>query len=62
MKKATLETARKDIEDALSAVETMEEMLKGNAADKVSLKENFVFLSNKVQKLENILKEEGILD
>jgi hypothetical protein len=62
MREANLETARKDIEDALSAVESMEEMLKDNSTDKKSIRENFVFLSEKVQKLENILKEEGILD
>lgn len=62
MREPNLETARKDIEDALSAVESMEEMLKDNTTDKRSIRENFVFLSEKVQKLENILKEEGILD
>lgn len=62
MKEANLETAKKDIEDALAAVETMEEILKDNSSDKISIRENFVFLSEKVQKLENILKEEGILD
>ncbi len=62
MRETNLETARKDIEDALSAVESMEEMLKDNTTDKRSIRENFVFLSEKVQKLENILKEEGILD
>lgn len=62
MNEINLETARKDIEDALAAVETMEEILKDNCSDKDSIRENFVFLSNKVQQLENILKEEGILD
>ncbi|MGE5626749.1 MAG: hypothetical protein ACM3X7_01395 [Solirubrobacterales bacterium] len=62
MKEANLETAKKDIEDALAAVETMEEILKDNSSDKIQIRENFVFLSEKVQKLENILKEEGILD
>jgi len=62
MKDTNLEAAQKDIEEALMAVETMEEILKYNSLDKGTIKEKFVFLSEKVQKLENILKEEGILD
>jgi len=62
MKDISLAAAQKDIEDALSAIETMEEILKADAPSKDSLKEKFVFLSGKVQQLENILKEEGILD
>ncbi|MBP1743510.1 MAG: hypothetical protein H6Q58_488 [Firmicutes bacterium] len=62
MKEINLIAAQKDIEDALSAIETMEEILKNETPSKDSIKEKFVFLSGKVQQLENILKEEGILD
>jgi hypothetical protein len=62
MKEINLKAAQKDIEDALSAVETMEEILRADSPSKDSIKEKFVFLSDKVQQLENILKEEGILD
>ncbi|GEM_PF-215279 len=62
MKETNLKTAQKDIEDALEAIETMEEILKTETPSKDSIKEKFVFLSGKVQQLENILKEEGILD
>jgi hypothetical protein len=62
MKEINLKTAQKDIEDALEAIETMEEILKTETPSKDSIKEKFVFLSGKVQQLENILKEEGILD
>lgn len=62
MNEINLKAAQMDIEEALSAVETMEEMLKTETPSKDSIKEKFVFLSGKVQQLEDILKEEGILD
>lgn len=62
MKEINLKAAQQDIEDALSAVETIEEILKAETPSKDSIKEKFVFLSGKVQQLEDILKEEGILD
>jgi hypothetical protein len=62
MKEINLKAAQQDIEDALSAVETIEEILKAETPSRNSIKEKFVFLSGKVQQLEDILKEEGILD
>jgi len=62
MKEINLKAAQQDIEDALSAVETIEEILKAETPSRDSIKEKFVFLSGKVQQLEDILKEEGILD
>jgi hypothetical protein len=62
MNEINLKAAQMDIEEALSAIETMEEMLKTETPSKDSIKEKFVFLSGKVQQLEDILKEEGILD
>jgi len=62
MKESNLEAAQRDIEEALLAVESMEDILKEHTMDSVTIKEKFVFLSEKVNKLENILKEEGILD
>ena len=62
MNEINLKAAQMDIEEALSAVETMEEMLKTETPSKDSIKEKFVFLSGKVQQLEDILKEEGILE
>jgi len=62
MKETNLKAAQQDIEDALSAVETIEEILKAETPSRDSIKEKFVFLSGKVQQLEDILKEEGILD
>lgn len=62
MKESNLEAAQRDIEEALLAVESMEEILKEHSMDNGTIKEKFVFLSEKVNKLETILKEEGILD
>jgi hypothetical protein len=62
VKESNLNAAQKDIEEALMAIETMEEILKDKSLSKDAIKEKFVFLSGKVQQLESILKEEGILD
>ena len=62
MKEINLKAAQQDVEDALSAVETIEEIIKAETPSRDSIKEKFVFLSGKVQQLEDILKEEGILD
>lgn len=62
MKETNLQLAQKDIEEALSAIEYMEESLSNQNLPKDVLKEKFVFLAEKVQQLESILKEEGILD
>jgi len=62
VKESNLNAAQRDIEEALLAIETMEEILKDESLSKDTIKEKFVFLSGKVQQLESILKEEGILD
>ncbi len=62
MKEENLELAQKDIDEALSTIEYMEENLSKESLPKTVLKEKFVFLAEKVQQLESILKEEGILD
>jgi hypothetical protein len=62
MKETSLKLAQKDIDEALSVIESMEESLTTQSLSKDTLKEKFVFLAEKVQKLESILKEEGILE
>lgn len=62
MKETNLKLAQKDIDEALSVIESMEESLTSQSLSKDVLKEKFVFLAEKVQKLESILKEEGILE
>jgi hypothetical protein len=62
MKEKNLELAQKDIDEALNTIQYMEENLsKENLPEEIIL-EKFKFLTEKVYKLEVILKEEGILD
>lgn len=61
MKEDNLKQVHKDINDALEAIETMEENLKSEDLSKDNVKEQFLFLTQKLTELENILKLEGIL-
>lgn len=61
MKDSNLKIAQQDIEDALRTVEDMETFAANSDSSKEQLKEKFVSLTNKVKKLEDILKSEGIL-
>jgi len=61
MKETVLKLAQQDIDDALNAIETMEEVMDNDDISNDSLKENFIFVSNKLHQLEIILKEEGII-
>lgn len=61
MKDSNLKIAQQDVEEALKAVEEMEKFINDNDPSKEQLKEKFICLSDRVQKLENILKSEGIL-
>lgn len=62
MKDSNLKLAQNDIEDALKAVEEMEACITSDGvSSKEELKEKFVHLTSKVQRLEDILKSEGIL-
>jgi hypothetical protein len=62
MKETNLKLAQQDIDEALSVIESMEERLTNQSLSNDVLKEKFVFLAEKVQQLESILKEEGILE
>ena len=61
MKEGNLKLAQEDIEAALKAVEDIENFINDESLEKDVLKQKFVALSEKVQKLENLLKIEGIL-
>lgn len=56
-----LKIAQQDIDDALKAVEDLEQAASNGNFTKEDLKEKFVSLNEKVRKLEDILKNEGIL-
>lgn len=62
MKQDSLILAQKDIDEALSAIDHMEKTLIEQNSPKDVLKERFIFLSQKIQQLEKILKKEGILE
>lgn len=62
MKESNLKLAQQDIDEALSAIENMEETLANKNLSSETLKEKFLFLSEKVTELEKILKEEGIIE
>lgn len=61
MNEDNLKLAQQEVENALKAVENLEQILDSNDLSKEVLKEQFVSLTKKVQDLENILKTEGIL-
>ena len=61
MKDSNLKIAQQDVEEALKAVEDLENFINNPEPSKEQLKEKFICLSDRVQKLENILKSEGIL-
>lgn len=62
MKESNLKAAQQDIEEAITAIEEMEKEIESKDLSKEDIKEKFVFLSDKLQKLESILKDEGILE
>lgn len=61
MDNTNLKIAQQDIEDALKAVEDLEKVATDSNFSKDVLKEKFVSLNEKVKKLEDLLKTEGIL-
>lgn len=61
MKDSNLKLAQQDVEEALKAVEEMEAVISSSEDSKGQLKEKFMCLSERVKKLEDILKSEGIL-
>ena len=61
MKESNLKLSQKDIDEALKAVEEMESYINEGKEKNNLLKEKFITLTEKVQKLENLLRTEGIL-
>jgi archaellum component FlaC len=62
MKETKLVLAQKDIDEALALVEDMEKSLNEIHFSKENIKDNFTFLCSKLEEIEAILKEEGILE
>lgn len=61
MKDSNLKIAQQDVEEALKTVEDMENFIAKNEPAKEQLREKFICLTDRVKKLEDILKSEGIL-
>jgi len=61
MDKKNIELATKQIDDALNTVKSMENDLEKEQLSSENIKKQFIFLSDKVIELENILIKEGIL-
>lgn len=61
MQDINLKIAQQDIEEALKTVEDIENFIDSNDVQNDVLREKFMNLTEKVQKLEDILKSEGIL-
>lgn len=61
MKEENLKLAQEDIDEALKTVEDLEKVLDEETVSKEDIKEKFLSLNDKLQKLENLLKTEGIL-
>lgn len=61
MKEDNLKQVHNDINEALETIESMEENLKSADLTKDDIREQFLFLTEKLTELENILKLEGIL-
>ncbi len=61
MKEQNLKLAQQDIDEALCTIEELEKSLKENSISEDVIKKNFIELSKKMQEIEDLLKEEGIL-
>lgn len=61
MNESNLKQAQKEIDEALSTIEKLEENIKTNSISDEIIKQNFISLSNKVREIEAVLKDEGIL-
>lgn len=61
MKESNIKQAQKEIDEALSTIERLEENIKMNSISDDIIKENFISLANKVREIETVLKDEGIL-
>lgn len=61
MKDDKLKLAQKGIDEALDTIEALEKTINGVPVSNDMLKESFYILSKKVDEIEDILKNEGIL-
>lgn len=61
MKEDNIKIAQKDIDEALKTIESIEKCIDDSPSSTNDIKEKFLSLSQKVQEIEDLLKQEGIL-
>lgn len=61
MNEKNLKLAQQDIDEVLKTVEELEIQLDSTDLSKDDIKQKFVTLTEKVKKLEDLLKDEGII-
>ncbi|GAA0117135.1 hypothetical protein [Clostridium senegalense] len=61
MKENKLQLAQQDIDEALNTIEKLEKSIKTSNISQDFVKKNFLELNKKLQDIEVLLKEEGIL-
>ncbi|SHI85408.1 hypothetical protein SAMN05444401_1588 [Clostridium amylolyticum] len=61
MKEDMMKLAQQEIEEALEAVETLENNIDKEDFSKDELKKKFIKLNEKVNEIESLLKSEGII-
>lgn len=61
MKDSNLKLAQHEVDEALQTIQELEEVIDAENCPKNSIKEKFLILTKKVQEIEDILKNEGIL-
>lgn len=62
MEETKIKLAHKDIDEALNIIENLEKELSSQSLSREHLRERFVFLTEKLQEIEGILKDEGVLE
>lgn len=61
MKEDMMKLAQQEIQEALDAVETLEQNIDKEDFSKDELKKKFIKLNEKVNEIESLLKSEGII-
>lgn len=61
MKDSQIKLAQQEVDEALDTIKELENVIDNSDCPKESIKEKFLVLTQKVQEIEDILKNEGII-
>ena len=61
MKDSQIKLAQQEVDEALDTIKELESVIDNSDCSKESIKEKFLVLTQKVQEIEDILKNEGII-